>query len=104
MLDPRSMAQQSIMPSYEWMLDNELDTSTTGAKIRAMITLGVPYANGYDKIANQDLINQENSIVETLKKDKIETLPNKEIVAMIAYLQRIGKDIKAQPITPTNAK
>ncbi len=104
MLDPRSMAQQSIMPSYEWMLDNELDTSTTGAKIRAMITLGVPYANGYDKIANQDLINQENSIVEGLKKDKIETLPNKEIVAMIAYLQRIGKDIKAQPITPTNAK
>ncbi|MBL0047590.1 MAG: cytochrome-c oxidase, cbb3-type subunit I [Bacteroidetes bacterium] len=104
MLDPRSMEQQSIMPSYEWMLDNELDTSTTGAKIRAMITLGVPYANGYDKIANQDLINQENSIVEGLKKDKIETLPNKEIVAMIAYLQRIGKDIKAQPITPTNAK
>lgn len=104
MLDPRSMAQQSIMPSYEWMLDNELDTSTTAAKIRAMITLGVPYPKGYDKIANADLIKQENEIVENLKRDKIETMPNREIVAMIAYLQRLGKDIKANPTSQSTTK
>ncbi|MBK9477877.1 MAG: cytochrome-c oxidase, cbb3-type subunit I [Bacteroidetes bacterium] len=104
MLDPRSMAQQSIMPSYEWMLDNELDTSTTAAKIRAMITLGVPYPKDYDKIANADLIKQENEIVENLKRDKIETMPNREIVAMIAYLQRLGKDIKANPTSQSTNK
>ncbi len=97
MLDPRSMAQQSIMPNYEWLLDDNLDTSTTGAKIRAMIVLGVPYEKGYDKIANRDLMVQANQIVENLKKDKIETLPDKEIVAIIAYLQRLGKDIKSNP-------
>ncbi|HRH62176.1 MAG TPA: cytochrome-c oxidase, cbb3-type subunit I [Bacteroidia bacterium] len=104
MLDPRSMAQQSIMPSYEWMLDNELDTSTTAAKIRAMITLGVPYPKDYDKIANADLVKQENEIVENLKRDKIETMPNREIVAMIAYLQRLGKDIKANPTSQSTNK
>jgi cytochrome c oxidase cbb3-type subunit I/II len=95
MLDPQSMAQQSIMPAYEWLLDDDLDTTTTAAKIRAMITLGVPYQKGYDKIANKDLMLQANQIVANLKKDKIETLPEKEIVAVIAYLQRLGKDIKA---------
>jgi cytochrome c oxidase cbb3-type subunit I/II len=97
MLDPRSMAQQSIMPSYEWLLDDDLDTASTPAKIRAMITLGVPYEKGYDQIANSDLMKQANEIATNLKKDKIETLPNKEIVAVIAYLQRLGKDIKLSP-------
>jgi len=94
MLDPRSMSPGSIMPSYSWLLDNKLDTAITPAKIRAMQTLGVPYPEGYDKKANADLVEQENSIKENLKKDKIETPANAEIVALIAYLQRMGTDIK----------
>jgi cytochrome c oxidase cbb3-type subunit I/II len=94
MLDPRSMSPGSIMPSYSWLLDNKLDTAITPAKIRAMQTLGVPYPEGYDKKANADLVAQENSIKENLKKDKIETPANAEIVALIAYLQRMGTDIK----------
>jgi cytochrome c oxidase cbb3-type subunit I/II len=95
--DPRSMSPGSIMPRYSWLLDNKLDTSSTPAKIRAMQTLGVPYPEGYDKIANRDLMQQADSISANLKKDKIETLSNTEIVAVISYLQRIGKDIKAEP-------
>jgi cytochrome c oxidase cbb3-type subunit I/II len=96
MLDPTSMSPGSIMPSYSWMLDDDIDTSSTPAKIRAMITLGVPYPKGYDKIANKDLMEQANIIAANLKKDGIEIYPNKEIVAMIAYLQRIGTDIKGK--------
>ncbi len=97
MYDPRSMSPGSIMPQYVWLLDNELDTTTTAAKIRAMRKLGVPYPEGYDKIANKDLMRQADSIAANLKKDKIETASNTEIVALIAYLQRIGRDIKLEP-------
>ena len=96
MYDPRSMSPGSIMPQYVWLLDNKLDTSSTGAKIRAMKTLGVPYPEGYDKIANIDLMKQADSIATNLKKDKIESPGDAEIIALIAYLQRIGKDIKAE--------
>jgi len=96
MLDPGSMSPGSIMPSYQWLLDDDLDTSSTPAKIRAMITLGVPYPKGFDKIANKHLSVQADSIAASLKKDGIETLPNKEIIALIAYLQRLGTDIKGK--------
>lgn len=94
MLDPGSMSPGSIMPSYPWLLDDDLDTSSTAPKIRAMITLGVPYPEGYDKQANKDLVKQSEKITASLKKDGIETLSNKEIIAVIAYLQRMGTDIK----------
>jgi len=96
MYDPRSMSPGSIMPQYVWLLDNKLDTASTPAKIRAMMTLGVPYPGDYDKIANVDLMKQADSIAQNLKKDKIQTPSDAEIVALIAYLQRIGKDIKGQ--------
>ena len=103
MYDPRSMSPGSIMPQYVWLLDNKLDTSSTAAKIRAMKTLGVPYPDGYDRIANIDLMKQAESIALNLKKDKIETPADAEIIALIAYLQRIGRDIKAEA-TPHTLK
>jgi cytochrome c oxidase cbb3-type subunit I/II len=96
MLEPSSMSPGSIMPSYPWLLDDDLDTSTTGAKIRAMITLGVPYELGFDRLANAHLVKQEETIAASLKKDGLETLPNKEIIAVIAYLQRLGIDAKGE--------
>jgi cytochrome c oxidase cbb3-type subunit I/II len=102
MMDPTSMSPGSIMPRYEFMLDDALDTTTTAAKIRAMQTLGVPYPDGYDKIANKELMKQADEITASLKKDGIETLNDREIVALIAYLQRLGKDIKANKPTANN--
>jgi cytochrome c oxidase cbb3-type subunit I/II len=96
MYDPRSMSPGSIMPQYPWLLDNQLDTSSTPAKIRAMQILGVPYPAGYDKIANRVLMRQADSIAANLKKDKIETPSSAEIIALIAYLQRVGRDIKGE--------
>ena len=58
-----------------------------------MQTLGVPYATGYALIANQALMEQAKSIAANLKLDGIEVGPNKEIISVIAYLQRLGTDI-----------
>jgi cytochrome c oxidase cbb3-type subunit I/II len=94
MLEPNSMSPGSIMPTYSWLLDNDLDVSTLKAKIKAMQTLGVPYETGYENKAEADLDKQAEAITANLKKDGIETSHKKEIVALIAYLQRLGKDIK----------
>ena len=103
MMEPSLMSPGSIMPRYGWLLDNDLDTASTPAKIRAMQKLGVPYEKGYDAKANNDLMMQANSIRNSLKADKIETPANKEIIALIAYLQRLGKDIKAEKKSTTAA-
>jgi len=95
MLDPTTMSPGSIMPSYSFMAENDLDISSTPAKIRAMQTLGVPYPEGYDEKANADLIKQAKTISDDLKKNKVSIASEKELIAMIAYLQRLGIDIKA---------
>lgn len=95
LMDPRLMSPGSIMPEYDWLITQTLDTSLTGAKIRAMQKLGVPYPAGYDKIANSELDKQAKGIAADLYKDKIKVKSNKEIIALIAYLQRLGTDIKA---------
>jgi len=97
MLEPSSMAPGSIMPSYPWLFEDKLDIGTTNSKIYAMRKLGVPYPEGYEATANDDLKKQADQIRESLHKDKISIQSDKEIIALIAYLQRIGKDIKAQP-------
>ncbi|MCX6207507.1 MAG: cytochrome-c oxidase, cbb3-type subunit II, partial [Bacteroidetes bacterium] len=97
MQDPQSMSPGSIMPSYPWLYENKIDTAITPAKIRAMTTLGVPYEKGFDQQANADLMAQATKIQKGLKAEKLETAANAEIVALIAYLQRIGTDIKSAP-------
>ena len=57
--------------------------------------MGVPYSAGYENQAVDDLKKQAASIVTQLKTARIETQPDREIIALIAYLQRLGTDIKA---------
>ena len=96
MLDPAAMSPGTIMPSYPWLFENELNTELTPAKIRAMQTLGVPYSEGYDQIAVEELTYQAEGIAANLEKDGLQVLPNSEILALIAYLQRLGTDIKVK--------
>lgn len=96
MLEPQSMAPGSIMPSYPWLFEKSVDKGTTNSKIHAMRKLGVPYPEGYEAKANSDMEKQANKIVESLAKDKITIHNDKEIIALIAYLQRVGTDIKAK--------
>jgi cytochrome c oxidase cbb3-type subunit I/II len=96
MLDPQTMSPGSIMPPYEWLITQKLDTTTTRAKINAMRTLGVPYEEGYEHKANSALDEQAKEIAEDLKKNNVRVASDKEIIALIAYLQRLGTDIKAK--------
>ncbi len=96
MEDPRTMSPGSIMPPYAFMIDADLDTTTTKNKIIAMQKLRVPYEEGFENIANQNLIEQANGICKNLAKDGIKVSNNKEIIAVIAYLQRLGTDIRGE--------
>ncbi|HEX5113437.1 MAG TPA: cytochrome-c oxidase, cbb3-type subunit I [Saprospiraceae bacterium] len=99
MYDPTSMAPGSIMPTYPSLFEKELDLGTTPSKIHAMRKMGVPYPNGYEATANDDLKKQADLIAGNLKQDKIEIPSSREIIALIAYLQRLGTDIKVTNIT-----
>jgi cytochrome c oxidase cbb3-type subunit I/II len=89
MRDPRSTSPGSIMPRYSWLLTQKLDTSSLPSRLGALRKIGVPYPAGYENgDAQKDLVNCET---------------NREIVALIAYLQRLGKDIKSAPAAPAPA-
>lgn len=96
MYDPQTMSPGSIMPAYDWLAEQELDTTTTIAKINAMRTLGVPYPDGYEHKANRDLDEQAKAIAADLKQNNVKVKSDREIIALIAYLQRLGTDIKAK--------
>ena len=95
MLDPAGVSQGSIMPAYTWLEEQSIDKSLTAGKISALRTIGVPYEKGYEGTANADLEKQAKKISDNLKTEGIEVRDDAEIVALIAYLQRLGTDIKA---------
>ena len=110
MIRPKVITTGSIMPAYPWMREDDMDIADIDAKIRAMQTLGVPYPKGYDKKAKADLQAQAHIIAEDIvnttdpialkgrnKKDLIKEIEKKDIVAIIAYLQRLGTDVKVKP-------
>ncbi|MES2778794.1 MAG: cytochrome-c oxidase, cbb3-type subunit I [Bacteroidota bacterium] len=94
MIDPRTMSPGSIMPRYPWLAEQDLDLTTTEKKLKAMQMLGVPYTNDEITNGNTDLDKQAAGISANLKKEGIVLESNKELVAVIAYLQRMGTDIK----------
>lgn len=96
MIDPTSMSPGSIMPSYPWLAQQTFDKSLTRDMINTMRKLGVPYPEGYENQATADLEAQANGIAKNLKEAGIEVKSDKEIVALIAYLQRLGTDIKVK--------
>jgi cytochrome c oxidase cbb3-type subunit I/II len=102
MLDPRLTSPGSIMPQYPWIIKNDLDISHTVDKINAMVKLGVPYSQFELDQAVYLLKNQAAQIENNLRQDPEfvknygdANIKDKEIVALIAYLQRLGTDIKA---------
>ncbi|MDH5414553.1 MAG: cytochrome-c oxidase, cbb3-type subunit I [Flavobacteriaceae bacterium] len=101
MNDPGRVSPGSIMPKYPWLLANDLDISDTESKMNAMVTLGVPYTQFEVDKAIFLLKNQAKEIEQNLRQDPEfvanygdSNMQDKEIVALIAYLQRLGTDIK----------
>ena len=116
MWDPRSTSPGSIMPAYTWLYDNQaMDYSLTETKMKAMRTLGVPYTDADIANAQKSIQDQSATIEKNLTNDpdfvksyedsknkadakgeKFVPMKDREIVAMIAYLQRLGTDIKVK--------
>ncbi len=92
--DPTSISPGSIMPRYPWLLTQVLDITSTESKISTLRKLGVPYPDGFELIANDSLMRQAQGITKDLQKNGIPAEPDKEIIALISYLQRLGTDIK----------
>ena len=109
MWDPQSTSSGSIMPGYKWMIKNEVDKTAIQSKMQVMQKLGVPYSD--EEVANA-LVHwdkQATKIEENLMKNKdirksfeaqkaeqgADFIPvkDREVVALIAYLQRLGTDI-----------
>jgi cytochrome c oxidase cbb3-type subunit I/II len=114
--DPQSISAGSIMPSYKWLFANKaLDISDIEAKMKAMRALGVPYSDFQIANAKDAIREQSKQIEQSLKSDpdfvksyanskekavakgeKFVPMNEREIVAMIAYIQRLGTDIKVK--------
>ncbi len=94
LLDPTLTSPGSIMPAYPWLITQTLDTSLTKKKLEAMKTLGVPYTEEEIANADADLMAQAKEIAADLNKTDVDVREDSEIIAMIAYLQRLGTDIK----------
>ncbi len=93
MVDPQKLNAESIMPPYPWLAENVLDISTTQKKIEVMQQMGVPYPEGFAEQSVADLQKQAAKIAGGLRSSGIEVDDNKEIIALIAYLQRLGTDV-----------
>ena len=116
MWDPQSTSPGSIMPGYKWLYDNEaMDHSLIEKKMEVMATLGVPYTEEDIKNARQNMEAQASAIEKNLysdpdfvksyeeskknaatKGEEFVPMKDREIVALIAYLQRLGTDIKVK--------
>ena len=97
MLDPRSTSPDSIMPTYPWLYDTNLDTSLIQKKLSVMRTLGVPYTDAEQANAVSAVHEQAQKIADELFSQGVprdEKLKDREIIALIGYLQRLGMDTK----------
>ncbi len=95
MEDPRAMEPASIMPAYPWLLKDKLDKSDLQAKMRALRKLGTPYTDEEIEKAIDRSRYQAKAIARRLTADGIKDVDHEvEVIALIAYLQRLGSDIK----------
>jgi len=94
MQDPSSTSPGSIMPRYPWLIANQLNTSSIQKKISVLRKLGVPYPEGFEELAMADMQKQADGIAASLKSATITVEADREIIALIAYLQRLGTDVR----------
>jgi cytochrome c oxidase cbb3-type subunit I/II len=91
LVDPRSISPGSNMPPYAHFLTSTIDFSATPNKLRAMRAVGVPYTDKDVANASDDARAQARAIVGSLEGEGLKVPEDAEMVAVIAYLQRLGK-------------
>jgi cytochrome c oxidase cbb3-type subunit I/II len=103
MEDPRSISVGSNMPAYPWLSANPIDTAALPSKLSVQRTLGVPYDNWTPEQINRQVATQAKGIADDLKAAGAYVAPDKEIIALIAYLQQLGKYEKVGGAKPAAA-
>jgi cytochrome c oxidase cbb3-type subunit I/II len=99
MVDPRSVSPGSIMPPFPDLVTAKVDASKTPDKMRALRSVGVPYTAEAIGSAQADEATQAKEIADGLRNEgATEATPGSELVALVAYLQRLG--VHPQPPAP----
>ncbi|QNN24827.1 cytochrome-c oxidase, cbb3-type subunit I [Planctomycetales bacterium ZRK34] len=101
--DPRDLEPASVMPRYTWLIEDKLDFNSIPVRVGAMMSLGVPYTEQERAESVASAQRQAEVIAASIQKDGGPTgLEDKKVVALIAYLQRLGTDIfnKEEPAAP----
>jgi cytochrome c oxidase cbb3-type subunit I/II len=93
LVNPQKMNAASIMPPYPYLAENTLDISILESKISTLRSVGVPYPVGFENNALADLNTQAKTIGDDLRSSGINVDDSAEIIALIAYLQRLGTDL-----------
>jgi cytochrome c oxidase cbb3-type subunit I/II len=103
MENPRSTTEQSIMPAYPWMLTKDLDYSVVQSRVDVMAMLGVPYGDAVLRAEPMARVQAQQIAADIIKQGG-PNLADKQILALVAYLQRLGTDIhKSVPTTEAPA-
>lgn len=92
MRDARSVTPGSIMPTYGWLYSQSYDVADIQASMTALATLGTPYSPDDIQNAGTSIKTQADGIVGRLAQAKVTAEGDKEIIALISYLQRLGVD------------
>jgi cytochrome c oxidase cbb3-type subunit I/II len=101
MEDPRSTSPGSIMPPYPWLLERRLELGRVEDKLVLMASLGVPYSASDLSHAQASAAEQAQAIAAEIEwQGGPSGLADRQIVALIAYLQRLGTDISTSPVHP----
>ncbi|HRI51249.1 MAG TPA: cytochrome-c oxidase, cbb3-type subunit I [Pseudomonadota bacterium] len=91
LVDPRTTSPGSNMPSYAFLAERKLDLGDTALKLAAMQKLGVPYRAQDLQNGNAELQASARAVAGELRQQGVEAAWDSEIVALVAYLQRLGR-------------
>jgi cytochrome c oxidase cbb3-type subunit I/II len=91
MEDPRATSVGSNMPAYPWLSQHDTDVAALPSKLAVQRTLGVPYPNWTPEQVTTRVNTQAKQIADDLRAAGGYVAPEREIVALIAYLQQLGK-------------
>ena len=79
------------MPNYPWLFTKNTDVADLPSKINVQRTLGVPYGPMSPQQIFDSVEQQSKAIAKNLRAAGAYVAPEKEIVALIAYLQKLGQ-------------
>jgi cytochrome c oxidase cbb3-type subunit I/II len=105
MQDPRSITARSIMPAYPQLLRDDIDFDGIQRRVDAMAMLGVPYGDAVKEGVARTMAERQAREIATgiAQQGGPANLDRKEIVALTAYLQRLGRDIKGTTVATAAA-